>query len=235
MAVVERRWPPSYESKRPRTLEPWVIVAQDGADEDGGTLYTLFDEHGNVQVSAAWPHPLEERALLAGRATVRGPSWTGATTEIPEGKRRRKRMENERARSMSDDRRSGQTDGGAPVERLDETLVGAVIVDKCKIEGCTNRWVQQLGPYGRLCVRPRGRAEAGKQAERLQVVPQRAAASTQSSTAAGDTIDEDPARVLFEAVLEAREAVRELEKQIDRARSDLADLLDELARVVAAL
>ena len=35
------------------------IIAVDGADEDGGTLYVLYNRDGEVRAAAAWPQPLE--------------------------------------------------------------------------------------------------------------------------------------------------------------------------------
>jgi hypothetical protein len=69
-------------------LEPLTIVAQDGADDDGGTLYTLFDDDGEPILSAAWPQPLETHARLLGRETRRGLSWTGASEDGPRITRR---------------------------------------------------------------------------------------------------------------------------------------------------
>lgn len=56
------------------------LVAIDGADDDGGTLYVLHVTAGRPVLSAAWPQPLERFAADQG-ATVepvsayRGPDY----------------------------------------------------------------------------------------------------------------------------------------------------------------
>lgn len=44
----------------------YTIQALDGADDDGGTLYVLYDEAENLVTGAAWPQPLERLAEQAG-------------------------------------------------------------------------------------------------------------------------------------------------------------------------
>lgn len=48
------------------TAPAYTLVAIDGADDDGGTLYVLYDEHGCIVSGASWPHPLEALAHAAG-------------------------------------------------------------------------------------------------------------------------------------------------------------------------
>jgi hypothetical protein len=57
-------------------LEPYGLVAVDGADDDGGTLYVLLDA-GRAVLSAAWPHPLHQYAAQQGRSVERLPAWDG--------------------------------------------------------------------------------------------------------------------------------------------------------------
>jgi hypothetical protein len=59
----------------------WAIQATDFADDDSGTLYTLFDETGAPVLSAAWPQPLQAIAARRGFAVTRLPCATGAITE----------------------------------------------------------------------------------------------------------------------------------------------------------
>ena len=49
-----------HEGGRQQQPEPYRITAQDGADDDGGTLYCLYDDHGRVVAASAWPQPLED-------------------------------------------------------------------------------------------------------------------------------------------------------------------------------
>jgi len=58
----------------------WAIQAVDFAD-DGGTLYTLFDETRRPVLAAAWPQPLEAVAAVYGFVTTRLPSVTEATPD----------------------------------------------------------------------------------------------------------------------------------------------------------
>jgi hypothetical protein len=59
------------------TLAPFGLVAMDGADDDGGTLYALLDG-GRPILSAPWPHPLHAYAAEHGREVVRVTAYTGA-------------------------------------------------------------------------------------------------------------------------------------------------------------
>ena len=60
--------PPVFPMPGRRVENGYRIVAADGADLDGGTLYTLLDETGCPVASAAWPQPLE--AIAASRLDV---------------------------------------------------------------------------------------------------------------------------------------------------------------------
>ena len=69
--------------------EHYTIVALDGADDDGGTLYVLYDETGELLTSSAWPQPLEQYARLAGFAVVRRTYATDRTdNEVPTTRKR---------------------------------------------------------------------------------------------------------------------------------------------------
>ena len=59
-----------------RKVEPFTIVAQDGADDDGGTLYVLYDDAQRVITAASWPQPLERIAYITGH-TVSYSSYGG--------------------------------------------------------------------------------------------------------------------------------------------------------------
>jgi hypothetical protein len=59
----------------------WAIQATDFADDDSGTLYTLFDETGKPVLSAPWPQPLQAIAAMRGFAVRRLPCATGVTTD----------------------------------------------------------------------------------------------------------------------------------------------------------
>ena len=52
-------------------MDAYTIIAQDGADDDGGTLYTLYDDLFRIVAAAAWPQPLEEIAAERGYSTRR--------------------------------------------------------------------------------------------------------------------------------------------------------------------
>lgn len=52
------------------TRPPFTMLALDGADDDGGTLYVLLDQ-GVPVTAAAWPMPLEKLAADHGRDVVR--------------------------------------------------------------------------------------------------------------------------------------------------------------------
>lgn len=52
------------------TGAPFGLMALDGADDDGGTLYVLYDGDRPV-LSAAWPMPLEAHAARHGRTVER--------------------------------------------------------------------------------------------------------------------------------------------------------------------
>lgn len=52
----------------------YLLAALDGADEDGGTLYVLYDDDGHGWVPlkvASVPQPLERYAATMGRAIRR--------------------------------------------------------------------------------------------------------------------------------------------------------------------
>ncbi len=55
--------PPVFSLPGRRLENGYRIIAADGADLDGGTLYTLFNAAGDPITSAAWPQPLELIAL----------------------------------------------------------------------------------------------------------------------------------------------------------------------------
>lgn len=57
----DRRTVPKEVSEKTYTL-----LTIDGADHDGGTLYVLFDEDGDMMLGCAWPQPLERIAREAG-------------------------------------------------------------------------------------------------------------------------------------------------------------------------
>lgn len=67
-------------------MAPYGLVAMDGADDDGGTLYALIDG-GRPILTAAWPQPLEKYAADRGRPVVRLPAYAGVlddrTTTTP--------------------------------------------------------------------------------------------------------------------------------------------------------
>lgn len=70
-------------------MAPLGLVALDGADDDGGTLYVLMDD-GRPILTAAWPQPLMQYASDHGREVVRLPCWGGAPVDdIPDMPRRR--------------------------------------------------------------------------------------------------------------------------------------------------
>lgn len=52
----------------------WNIVAMDDADEDGGTLYCLRNEHSEWVAMASWPQPLEQLAREFGAIAHSAPS-----------------------------------------------------------------------------------------------------------------------------------------------------------------
>jgi hypothetical protein len=58
-----------------RKAEPYRIVAVDGADDDGGTMYYLYDA-GRVIAASAWPQPLERIAYITGHS-VFSATWGG--------------------------------------------------------------------------------------------------------------------------------------------------------------
>lgn len=57
-------------------MPPFSLMALDGADDDGGTLYVLLDDDQPV-LAAGWPMPLEEYAARHGRDVRRVPSPLG--------------------------------------------------------------------------------------------------------------------------------------------------------------
>jgi hypothetical protein len=65
----------------------WAIQATDFADDDSGTLYTLFDETGVPVLCAAWPQPLQAIAAIHGYAVTRLPSFTEVTYDKREWER----------------------------------------------------------------------------------------------------------------------------------------------------
>ena len=67
---------------------PFGLVAIDGADHDGGTLYALLD-NGRPVLTAAWPMPLEQHAAREGRGFVRLPAYDGQLLDITTKPRRR--------------------------------------------------------------------------------------------------------------------------------------------------
>jgi hypothetical protein len=243
-AVEERERPPGRFAPRPKPLEPWVIVAQDGADDDGGTLYTLFDENGGVVTAAAWPHPLEEWALKAGRATVRGTSWTGATVEIPIGtKRRRRKMEEHELDELDrelDELEKDDDDLAEPdetpvveteesTETLESALVAVVVADACKIPGCTNRFVQRLGPYGRLCAahaRERKESEQARRNGTPKPAPEQATVRQ---------IEDVPEDVIGHELVVVAEQVAAAQLAIEDAQRALAVELEKLEALVRQL
>jgi hypothetical protein len=67
----------------------YTLTAIDGADDDGGTLYVLYDDEGRMLGGAAWPQPLEQLARLHGFAVVRQTYHTDRTdNEVPTARRR---------------------------------------------------------------------------------------------------------------------------------------------------
>jgi hypothetical protein len=51
--------------------DAYRILAQDGADEDGGTIYYLIDSDDRVLAASAWPQPLENIAHVTGHPVFR--------------------------------------------------------------------------------------------------------------------------------------------------------------------
>jgi hypothetical protein len=55
-----------------RQAKPFKIIAQDGGDDDGGTLYILLDDTDRTIAAASWPQPLERIAHIVGHPVFRG-------------------------------------------------------------------------------------------------------------------------------------------------------------------
>jgi hypothetical protein len=55
----------------------WSLVAIDGADDDGGTLYVLYDAEQRMVAGACWPQVLEQIAQRAGALVKRALPTTG--------------------------------------------------------------------------------------------------------------------------------------------------------------
>lgn len=62
--------------------KPYTIVAQDGDDDDGGTLYYLIDDLNRVVTASAWPQPLEQIAHIVGHPVLRATYGGGADDGI---------------------------------------------------------------------------------------------------------------------------------------------------------
>ena len=64
--------------RTPERKTNFTIVAQDGADEDDGTLYVLYDDLDRVIAAASWPQPLEQIAHIVGHPVFRATYGGGA-------------------------------------------------------------------------------------------------------------------------------------------------------------
>jgi hypothetical protein len=72
--MLRRRQAPKAQAR------PYTIVAQDGDDDDGGTVYYLYDDLRRVIGASAWPQPLEEIAHITGHPVLRA-TWGGGADD----------------------------------------------------------------------------------------------------------------------------------------------------------
>lgn len=89
----------------PKRQEHYTMAAFDGADDDGGTLYVLYDESGRQITGSAWPQPLEAIAKLAGfsvRVSSYAPS-DRSDCEVPGGRRPKLTLASHLMQQLPDD------------------------------------------------------------------------------------------------------------------------------------
>lgn len=66
---------------------PYLLAAHDDADDDGGTLYVLYEERDGSLLplkSASWPQPLEAWAASVGRIVRRVHRISADTLQWPD-------------------------------------------------------------------------------------------------------------------------------------------------------
>ena len=108
-----------------------TILAVDDADDDGGTLYVLYD--GPLALHAAsWPHPLEAYAAKHGRGVTRAAYVPTLAGECEPPRRKEK--------TMVDDL----------MDEVHDAVVADLATPTCKIEGCVNEAVGKASFTG-LC------------------------------------------------------------------------------------
>ncbi len=185
-------------------MTPYGLVALDGADEDGGTLYALLDE-GRPVLSAAWPQPLHQYAAERGREVVRLPAWAGAVTDDVRTPRRRRPM----------------------TEMLQD--LSPTASPRCKVDGCDGEPVSRLGPYAGLCDTHRGERKATRPAGRGRRLVAVEAAPVEDVEPV-EAVDVEPLTLAdaMRALTDTVALVRELERHIEEERGNLAVILDEL-------
>lgn len=205
----------------PRKTEPephYSMVAIDGADDDGGTLYVLYDEHGRQITGSAWPQPLEAIAQLAGFPVKRTLSWPGVSSdcEVPRGRRAKVTIDSELLERTHRGPLPPVNDEFPDNDLSDEGEIepASIAVLTCKWEGCDAPALTQLGMYGLLCAEHK---EAKKQTlkERKSTLEPKAAEPSQ------------PERPLVHV---ARE-IDEQKQKVDREQ----EKLDELVRTFSEL
>ena len=207
---------------------PWVIVAQDFAGEDGSTLYSLYDDRGELVTGAYWPQPLERLAADHQRTTV--------ARSFPPRKETRMRLDDpdldERGPTHVTVPEGDHDDpldlDGIFGEDHDDPLDLDGIFDgigepadhpepparTCKIDGCTAPAKVTRGPYAYLCP---DHTEQKKAAQRKTTVP---------AAVVGD--GDDP-------IIQAVKAVLEAENQLLGAKLVLEELQATLCQRIVAL
>lgn len=67
--------------RQAKTPPPFTILAQDGGDEDGCTMYYLLDDRQRTLAASAWPQPLEQIAHMTGHPVFRA-TYGGGEPDI---------------------------------------------------------------------------------------------------------------------------------------------------------
>jgi len=195
----------------------YALEAQDGAGDDGSTLYTLYDERDEIVVSAHWPHPLRAIAAQRGFEIVDRLPVTGG-----------EQIDCERLKGRP---MEAATNGGSTP--LDEVLAARVSEStapepepqaipaeprrKCRAEGC-DELAPRRGPYAGYCPAHRAgsafaRRNEPKRPEKLQPL----------------AFDE-----VLQLLVEARERANQLELELAGTKATVRKLVDQLGELQAA-
>jgi hypothetical protein len=224
-----------------RKRRRYTITPQDGADDDGGTLYVLRDDKGEVLAGHAWPMPLERLAASRGARVEYLPGLMALTNE-------RSDMDDDDGVRDDDGISDAEIDAAIaagngrvarehdrrlrPARRVEASDEAAV----CKVDGCEELWLTRKGIYGRLCARHKAeKMQAQTQATAAPVMVATGAlpASDDGTTTAGLALSGIAAEVerVYDDLLAAQEVVAERREVLAVLLEQLTDSADEVQQL----